>query len=109
MRKLRSVLCCVFAVLGLGGAHDDLAQWMQWVKIMDLKYWLTSGEWLPWGIRATFIVLITLMAINPEWTIRMRDRINPRWLDGSGRVGLLYSFSWWWQGVLERIRKEKDV
>ena len=91
MAKIRSILCCLFAVLGLGGAQDDFNQWVQWVRFMDLNYWLTSGEWFPWGIRATFIFLITLLALHPEWHIRMKNKINPQ---GPTRAEKEFGIGW---------------
>lgn len=83
MSKFRKGLVCILATIGLAGIPDDLKQWFDWITIVDWDYWLNNGNWMPWGIRAVLITILSLLALSPEWQIRAKERLLPRRPDGS--------------------------
>lgn len=107
MSKLGKGLVWILATIGLAGIPDDIKQWSDWIAAVDWNFWFDDGEWLPWSIRAVFVTILSLLALNPEWQIRTRERLNPRWPDGSP-MGLRFCLSWWWEGVRNREQRERD-
>lgn len=108
MRKFRRFAVCLMFIFGIGGFPDAFKQWLEWLKIVDWNYWLNSGAWIPWIIKASIITILFLFATNPEWQIRMKDKYFPRYPDTGERIGIAFSLAWWWTGFKERRRSEKD-
>lgn len=107
MSKLWKGLVWILATIGLAGIPDDLKQWLGWIAAVDWDYWLDAGEWLPWSIRTVLITIGILLVLNPEWQIRARERLNPRWTDGRP-VGIGFSWGWWLEGLRNRKQRERD-
>ena len=46
--------------------------------MMDEQQLLSSGEWIVPTLRALGIVALTLLALSPDWSIRVRDKVKMR-------------------------------
>lgn len=42
------------------------------------NYWLNSGDWLPWRVRALVVTILFLLLYYPEQQIRVKAKIRPR-------------------------------
>ena len=107
MSKLWKGLVWILSTIGLAGIPDDIKQWSDWVTADSRDYWLNDGQWLPWSIRAVLIAILCLLALNPEWQIRTKQRLVPKRPDGSP-VGIGFSWGWWLEGLRNRKQRERD-
>ena len=78
---------------------------------MNWDYWMNSGEWFPWGMRAFVIGVLAYLAFSPEFTIRVRDKLFPRWPDGTPQ-GFGFFFGRWKAGIefwweARRVKRDK--
>ena len=86
--------------VGIAGVPDDLAKIWVWVRLVDFHYWLTSGEWLPWSIRAVFVLSISLLVLNPEWYLRTTKKVADTFSS--------YSIGWWKADLQIRWRNWRE-
>lgn len=98
MRRYFKSIWTLFAIISLAGLPENLRRWLEWSKAINWDYWLNSGEWLPWGIRASFVGVLAYLAVSPELVIRIRSKLYPRWRDGEP-LGYGYIFRWWLSGI----------
>ena len=107
MSKLGKGLVWILATVGLAGIPDDIKQWSDWSATVDWNFWFDAGGWLPWSLRAVLVAMVILLVLNPEWQIRARERLNPRWADGSP-MGLRFCLGWRRASIRNRKQRERD-
>lgn len=95
MKDLCKALGTAIYVIGLAGVPGNIRLWR---AVADWNYWLDSGDWLPWSIRAVLAAVLGFLAMYPEANIRLRDKLFPKWPDGTP-MGFTYRLGWWRGGV----------
>ena len=88
----------LLAIIGLAGLPENLRQLLEWSRFVNWDYWLNSGEWTPWAIRAFIVGVLAYLAVTPKASIWIRDTLYPRWQDGKP-MGYGYVFRWWLTGI----------
>ena len=51
-------MALVLTYIGILGLPEDLKRWERLAKAVDWYYWLNSGEWWPWSIRAVLLAVL---------------------------------------------------
>ena len=106
MRKWAGRVALVLTYIGILGLPEDLNRWERLAKAVDWYYWLNSGEWWPWSIRAVLLAVLFILAFNPEFNIRLRNKLNPRWPNGTP-MGWGYIWGWKKEAWKEKFLKRR--
>lgn len=66
MYKMRGLVWWFLTITGILGFPSGIAQWRKSLKVPNWNYWLNSGDWLPWRVRALIVMILFLLLYNPE-------------------------------------------
>ena len=95
-------------IISLVGIPEYLNKWSLLASAVDWNFWLNSGAWLPWSIRAVIATVLVILVFNPELNIRLRNKLNPKWPDGTP-MGYGYILSWELDKWKKKIKRSLGI